>query len=300
LHFQKRLRAEKNGVQFLRNRPLLQLLQNVRAPRKATDSEESEDPLKPIKELIAKAIVEPVFAVIKFAKGPGAKKKLCSCCLRFGSNTKLKKKARKQWGVEFGDTCVGEQNKHRSGVQTAIKGVFRVKWSNSPTHDVGTVARWEACLNRNLRMTGPQDQADFAFCCSTVVDKAAGTNVCWNECHEGYMHLCDGHPPMKTAPLDCCVTPETEACALTLVKGDFRRWTAQFEAHDEFPQCKLKPIQKPPTAEAIAASNAIKERLCRKKNGIDDNANLPPDWLATMQLAWEQPVSINNMVRCCV
>jgi len=61
--------------------------------RKSTDSEESEDPLKPTKELIAKAIVEPVFAVIKFAKGPGAMKRLHSCCLRFGSSTKLKKKA---------------------------------------------------------------------------------------------------------------------------------------------------------------------------------------------------------------
>jgi len=80
--------------------------------RKSTDSEESKDPLKPTKKLIVKAIVEPVFAVIKFAKGPGAKKKLCSYCLCFGSNAKLKKKARKQWSVEFGDTCVGELNKH--------------------------------------------------------------------------------------------------------------------------------------------------------------------------------------------
>jgi len=80
--------------------------------RKSTDSEESEDPLEPTKELIAKAIVEPVFAVIKFAKEPGTKKRLCSCCLRFGSSAKLKKKARKAWGIEFGDTCVGELNKH--------------------------------------------------------------------------------------------------------------------------------------------------------------------------------------------
>jgi len=95
--------------------------------RKSTDSEESEDPLKPNKELIVKAIVKPVFAVIKFAKGPGTKKKLYSYCLRFGSSTKLKKKAQKEWGHKFGDTCVGELNKHQSNVQTAIKGVFRVK-----------------------------------------------------------------------------------------------------------------------------------------------------------------------------
>ena len=31
---------------------------------------------------------------------------------------------------------------------------------------------------------------------------------------------------------------------------------------------------------------------------MDDDSNLPPNWLATMQLAWEQPVGTNNMVRC--
>jgi len=180
--------------------------------------------------------------------------------------------------------------------------VFRVKWCNSPTHDVGTVARWEACLNRNLRMTRPQDTADFLFYYSTVMDKATGTNVHWNEHHKGCMRLCDGHPPMKTGELECCVTPETEAYALTLIKGNFARWKAQFEAQDKFPQHKIKPIQKAPTPEAIQASNAInlKERLCREKNGLDDDANLPPNWLATMQLAWEQPVGTNNMVRHCV
>ena len=191
--------------------------------RKSTDSEESEDPLKPTKELIAKAIVEPVFAVIKFAKGPGTTKRLHSYCLRFGSSTRLKKKARKAWGLEFGDTCVGELNKHRSSVQTAVKGVFRAKWSNSALRDIGTLARWEDCLNRNLRMTSGQDVADFAFCCSSVMDKATGTPVRWNECHKGYFCLCNGHPPMKTGKLDCCVTPETEACALTVVKGNFER-----------------------------------------------------------------------------
>ena len=172
-----------------------------------------------------------------------------------------------------------------------------VKWSDSPAHDIGTMARWEACLKRDLRMTGPQDQADFVFCCSAMVDKATGTNVHWNECHKGCVRLCDGHPPMKSTPLDCCVTPETEAHALTLVKGNFARWTAHFKAQDKFPQHKIKPIEKAPTPEAIQASNAIKERLRREKNGLDDDANLPNGWLATMQLAWEQPAGTNNMVR---
>jgi len=146
-------------------------------------------------------------------------------------------------------------------------------------------------------MTRPQDQADFTFYYSTVMDKATGTNVRWNEYHKGYMCLCDGHPPMKPAKLDYYVTPETEACALTLIKGNFQRWTAQFEAQDKFPQYKIKPIQKVPTTEAIAASNAIKERLYREKNGVNDDANFPNGWLATMQLAWEQPAGTNNMVR---
>jgi len=134
----------------------------------------------------------------------------------------------------------------------------------------------------------------------SVVDKATGTNVRWNEHHKGYVRICDGHPPMKTGELDCCVTPEMEAYALTLVKGNFARGTAQFQAQDKFPQHKIKPIQKAPMAEAIAASNAIKERLFREQNGLDDDANLSNGWLATMQLAWEQPPGTNNMARCCV
>jgi len=129
------------------------------------------------------------------------------------------------------------------------------------------------------------------------MDKATGTNVRWNEYHKGYMRLCDGHPPNKTAPLDCCVMPETEAYAFTLVKGNFQQWTAQFEAQDKFPQYKIKPIQKAPMTEAIAASNAIKQHLYREKNGLDDNSNFPNGWLATMQLAWEQPADTNNMAR---
>jgi len=137
---------------------------------------------------------------------------------------------------------------------------------------------------------------DYTFYYSTLMDKATGTNVRWNEHHKGYVRICDGHPPNKTGPLDCYVMPETEAYALTLVKGNFERWTAQFEAQDKFPQCKIKPIQNAPTAEAIQASNAIKERLYREKNGLDDDADLPNNWLATMQLAWEQPAGTNNMV----
>jgi len=49
-------------------------------------------------------------------------------------------------------------------------------------------------------------------------------------------------------------------------------------------------------AEAIAASDAIKERLYREKNGFDADANLHNGWLATMQLAWEQPAGTNIMV----
>jgi len=172
-----------------------------------------------------------------------------------------------------------------------------VQFSNSPTHDIGTVERWDACLKWDLRMNNAQDTADFLFCYTTNMDKATVTNVCWNECHKGYVRLCDGHPPTKTGELDCCVTPETEAYALTLIKGNFQRWTAQFEAQDKFPQHKIKPIPKAPTAEAIAASDAIKERLYREKNGLNDDANLTNGWLATMQLVWEQPAGTNNMAR---
>jgi len=147
-------------------------------------------------------------------------------------------------------------------------------------------------LKRDLRMTRPQDQADFAFHCSTVMDKATGTNVRWNEHHKGYVSLCDGHLPMKTAPLDCCVTPETEAYALTLIKGNFARWTAQFEAQDKFPSTRSSPSKKLPRQRPF--------RPPMLSRSASDDANLSPNWLATMQLVWEQPAGTNNMARCYV
>jgi len=101
-------------------------------------------------------------------------------------------------------------------------------------------------------------------------------------------------------PMDYYVMPETEAYGLTVAKGNFQRWTAQIQAQDKFPQYKIKPIQKAPTAEAIRASDAIKEHICREQNNLDDDANLPNGWLATMQLMWEQPAGTNNMVRLLV
>jgi len=37
-----------------------------------------------------------------------------------------------------------------------------------------------------------------------------------------------------------------------------------------------------------------------EQNGLDDDANLPAGWLATMQLVWEQAANTNNMVHRCV
>lgn len=263
---------------------------------KTNGLEDTEDVLKPTRDLVAKAIQEPVFALIKFAKGPDSAKKLCGYVLRFGDVPRMKKKDRDDWTFNMSDLCVGELNKHRSTVQTAIKGQFRAKYAASPTHDMGSITRWEACLTRDLAMTNDQDAADFAFYYNHIMDKATGSAKRWNEYHRGYLRLCDGKKPNGKREIDFYVTPETEAYALLIIKGNFRRWTAQFQAQDKFPQYKQKPIQKAPTAEVIAASNAIKERLYREQNGVADGADLPNNWLATMQLPWEQAEGTNNMV----
>jgi len=133
-----------------------------------------------MKDMVRNAIVEPVFATVKFAKGPGAKKKLASYCLHCGSSTKLKKKERAVWVLNFGDLCVGKFNKHQSVVQTAIKGQFWVNFgSNGSILQLVTLTlwRWEACLNRDLDMNNGQDRANFLFCYNNIMDKATGTNT---------------------------------------------------------------------------------------------------------------------------
>jgi len=69
--------------------------------RKSNSSEESEDLFKPTKDMVAKAIVEPIFVTVKFAKGPGTTKKLASCCLRFWQFCQVEEEGMSRMGFQL-------------------------------------------------------------------------------------------------------------------------------------------------------------------------------------------------------
>jgi len=258
-------------------------------------SSEEEDPTKDTKEKITEAIQKHVFAHIKFVKGEGTTDELASHII-LKAIGHLKKRHRKQWKEVFSDFCVAELNKHRSNVQTAVKQVFKVRWDANANHDIGTIERWEACLTRDIDMDMDQDKQDFAFYYLNIMGKATGHPDRWNAHHKGYMLLSNGRPPKTQHAHDLYITPETEAYALLMIRGNLRRWTAQFQAYDKFPGYQQKIIQKDIENEAIVASTEIKKRLYMEQHNIDTEDLLPANWATDMELAYERAAGSNNMV----
>jgi len=87
--------------------------------RKSTGSDEDDDPLKETKEMIAKAIDGPLFAIIKFSKGGSSSDNLAAYVLLCGKpNHGIDQKHVDDWYRQFSRHCVAELNRH---VQTAIK-----------------------------------------------------------------------------------------------------------------------------------------------------------------------------------
>ena len=263
--------------------------------RKSTGSEDDDDLLKETKEMIAKAIDDPVFAVMKFSKGDSSRDRLAAYVLCFGKpNHGMNQKERDDWYREFSRYCGAELNRHRSGVQTSIKREMRVIYKATSPPKMVSVAKWEKCLKRDLDATDEDDLKLFEAYCDQIVPKATGTTERWNASHRGYFCMYNGHPPKKTGEFDYYVTPETEAYALLAIKGNWNRWHAQFQTTDKFPNYKQKPINYWPDTTAIVESDAIKLRLFREQRNLDELTATPDGWLADMTLQFEGAIPTNK------
>jgi len=141
--------------------------------RKSTSSEDDDDLLKETKEMIAKAIDDPVFAVIKFSKGDSSRDKLAACALVHGKpNHGMNQKECDDWCQQFSRCCGAELNRHRSGAQTAIKREMRIICKGKKPHEMVSVAKWEKCLKRDLDATDDNDLELFEVHCDQIVTKA--------------------------------------------------------------------------------------------------------------------------------
>jgi len=259
--------------------------------RKLTGLEDDDDLLKETKEMIAKAIDDPVFAVMKFSKGDSTRDRLAAYVLCFGKpNHRMNQKQRDDWYQEFSRCCSAELNRHRSGVQTSIKREMRVIYKAASPPEMISVAKWEKCLNRDLDATDEDDLKLFEAYYDQIIPKATSTTERWNASHRGYFCLYNGHPPNKKGEFDYYVTPETEAYSLLAIKGNWNRWHAQIQTTDKFPNCKQKPINYWPDATAIQESIAIKERLYRERRGINELTNTPDGWQSDMKLQFEDAI----------
>jgi len=238
--------------------------------RKSTGSDQDDDPLMETKEMIAKAIDDPVFAVIKFFKGDCSRDKLAAHVLLYGKpNHGMSQMERDDWYREFSRCCGAELNRHQSGVQTAIKREMQAIHKATAPHKMVSVAKWEKYLKRDLDATDEDDCKLFEACYNQILTKATGATERWNASRRGYFCLYNGDPPNKKGEFDYCITPETEAHALLALKGNWNRWHAQCQTTDKCPSYKQKTLHIWPAEEVIQASGTIKERLCRERRNLD-------------------------------
>jgi len=152
--------------------------------RKLTGLEDDDDLLKETKEMIAKAIDDPVFAVIKFSKGDSSRDRLAAYVLLYGKpNHGMTQKERDDWYRQFSQHCGAELNRHQSGVQTAIKQEMRAIYKAATPPEMVSVAKWEKCLKRDLDATDEDDLKLFESYYDQIMTKATGATERWNASH---------------------------------------------------------------------------------------------------------------------
>mgnify|MGYP006958835535 CR=1 FL=1 len=275
----------------------------------SSDESEEQDQLKAYKDSITKTIHKEIFPTMKFVKGTGTMKKMCSHILYYGLDTfgKMREHERVDWRERFGPYAATQLNALRNNINTAIKKEFKALYFRNNGH-IGNVERWEACLTRELDISLPQDRLDYEFYYGTIMDKATGYPDHWNQAHRGYMTIYKGKPPEHcklVAPAcpedkdrDFYVTPETEADAMLIIKGGFDKWEAQFETARTYPGYQQKIYHKAVDQAKIMASDAIKQELYLAQHPGVTAETLPAGWLASMQMTWEDNqnfVSLNGI-----
>jgi len=119
----------KRGTSPVEQVQIAEKIKKVRTNRsqKSAGLEDDDDLLKESKEMIAKAIDDPVFAVMKFSKGGSSRDRLATHVLLCGKpNHGMTQKECDDWHRQLSRCCGAELNRHRSDVQTAINREMRV------------------------------------------------------------------------------------------------------------------------------------------------------------------------------
>jgi len=132
----------------------------------------------------------------------------------------MTQKERDDWYQQFSRHCGAELNRHRSGVQMAIKQEMQTICKAAAPHAVVLVANCEKCLKRDLDIDDDDNVKLFEAHHNQIVPRATGTTERWNTSHRGHFCLHNGHPPNKKQEIDHCVAPKTEAHGLLAINGN--------------------------------------------------------------------------------
>ena len=182
-----------------------------------------------------------VFNDIKYVLGPNGKKKLVKAVLHklkmegyYGKGAKVRRN--QAWFYElYADDVVAALNQVRSSTSTECKKAVKAYFDRN-NGAVPSNEDYQRLLTRDLDLKNERDYALFEWYQMTLLPRACGSAANWNKAKREYHPLSTGAPKNSEKPY---ITPETEAYAVWLCKGNAIRWKKQFEI-GEMPQYRGK------------------------------------------------------------
>jgi len=172
-----------------------------------------------------------VFDDFKCVLGPKGKKKLIKAALTklkmdgfYGKGSRVKRN--QAWFAELhSDEVAALLNQVRSSTSTevkkALKAYFDTKNGELPSRE-----DYQRLITRDLDLKNERDYALFAWCQMVLMPRVCGSAANWNKAKRECHPLSTGAPKNSEKPY---ITPETEAYAVWLCKGNAIRWKKQFE-----------------------------------------------------------------------
>ena len=172
-----------------------------------------------------------VFDDFKYVLGPKGKKKLIKAVLDklkmdgfYGKGSRVKRN--QAWFAElYGDEVVALLNQVRSGTSTEVKKAVKAFFDTN-NGELPSTEDYQRLITRDLDLKNERDVALFEWYQMVLMPRACGSATNWNKAKREYHPLSTGAPKNSEKPY---ITPETEAYAVWLCKGNAIRWKRQFE-----------------------------------------------------------------------
>jgi len=181
--------------------------------------------------LIHGAIQKDVFDVIKYVLGEKGTKKLCDLVLEnlkwegfHGEGPRVEKNKAEFFELYWKNT-VSLLNNIRSTAASECKKAAKIWWDEN-LHKLPSNEDLDRLISRDLDIHDDKDYLLFEWYQMHLVAKATGSSKIFDKKERARMTLSKAAIPKSKRPY---ITPQTEAYAVLLMKGNHSRWLKMFE-----------------------------------------------------------------------